>query len=139
MSEAAYPYTSGTTTKSGQCTYSLSQGIVASVSQTSVATDTNSIMAAIAQQPNAVAIEADTAYFQTYTSGILTNGTACGSTIDHAVTAVGYGNDPTYGGYYIVRNSWSASWGDQGYVNIGMANTPGICGINQYVAWTETN
>lgn len=96
-------------------------------------------MAAIAQQPQAVAIEADTAYFQTYTSGVLTNAAACGTTIDHAVTAVGYGNDPTYGGYYIVRNSWSASWGNQGYVNIGMANAPGICGINQNVAFTTTN
>ena len=46
-------------------------------------------MAAIVQQPNAVAIEADTAYFQTYTSGILTNAAACGTNIDHAVTAVG--------------------------------------------------
>lgn len=65
-------------------------------------------MTAIAQQPVAVAIEADTAYFQTYTSGVLNNATACGTNIDHAVTAVGYGMDPTYGGYYIVRNSWSA-------------------------------
>ena len=96
-------------------------------------------MIAIAQQPNAVAVEADTAYFQTYTSGILTNATACGSTIDHAITAVGYGNDPTYGGYYIVRNSWGPGWGDAGYVNIGMADAPGICGINQNVAWTITN
>jgi cathepsin L len=46
--------------------------------------------------------------------------------------------DPTYGGYYIVRNSWGAGWGNQGYVNIGMADSPGICGINQYVAYTTT-
>jgi C1A family cysteine protease len=137
--EADYPYTSGTTTKSGSCMYNSALGVVSSISQTDVLTDTTSIMTAIVQQPQAVAIEADTAYFQTYTSGILTCATCCGSTIDHAVTAVGYGNDPTYGGYYIVRNSWSASWGDQGYVNIGMADSPGICGINQYVAFTTTN
>jgi len=89
--------------------------------------------------PQAVAIEADTAYFQTYTSGILTCATCCGTTIDHAVTAIGYGMDATYGGYYIVRNSWSASWGNQGYVNIGMAANPGICGINQYVAYPSVN
>jgi C1A family cysteine protease len=139
MLESAYPYTSGTTTKSGSCTYDKTKGVVASISQTDVLTDTNSIMTAIAQQPVAVAIEADTAYFQTYTSGVLTNNAACGTTIDHAVTAVGYGMDPTYGGYYIVRNSWSASWGNQGYVNIGMADAPGICGINQNVAFTTTN
>jgi len=138
-SEASYPYTSGTTTKSGSCMYNSSLGIQAVASWSTVGTDNTSIMNAIYQQPVSVAIEADTAYFQTYTSGILTCATCCGSTIDHAVTAVGYGMDPTYGGYYIVRNSWSADWGDQGYVNIGMADTPGICGINQYVAFTTTN
>jgi C1A family cysteine protease len=129
-SEADYPYTSGTTMVSGSCMYNAALGIVNAIATTDVATDTTSIMTAIAQQPNAVAIEADTVYFQSYTSGVLTCASCCGSTIDHAVTAVGYGNDPTYGGYYIVRNSWGTSWGNQGYVNIGMADAPGICGIN---------
>jgi C1A family cysteine protease len=107
-SEADYPYTSGTTTKSGSCVYDKSKGIVGVASFTTVGTDTTSIMTAIAQQPVSVALEADTAYFQTYTSGVLTNATACGTTMDHAVEAVGYGVDPTAGGYYLVRNSWSA-------------------------------
>ena len=50
-------------------------------------------MAAIAKQPCAVAIEADTFYFQTYSSGVLTDEAACGNHIDHAVTVVGYGTD----------------------------------------------
>ncbi len=60
---------------------------------------------------------------------------ACGTNIDHAVAAVGYGVDPIAGGYYLVRNSWGTGWGDQGYVKIGQANGAGICGINQYVAY----
>lgn len=37
--------------------------------------------------------------------------------IDHVVVLTGYGND---GGldYYMIRNSWSTYWGDQGYINI---------------------
>lgn len=128
-SGSAYPYTSGTGV-TGTCKYVSSQGLVNSISQTDVGTDTTSIKTAIAQQPVAVAIEADTSYFQSYTSGVLTNAAACGSNIDHAVTAVGYGTDATYGGYYIVRNSWGTGWGSKGYVNIGQANNPGICGIN---------
>ena len=90
-------------------------------------------MTAIAAQPVAVAIEADTTTFQSYTSGIITS-SACGTNIDHAVTAVGYGVSGTTG-YYIVRNSWGTSWGQAGYVWIGQASGAGICGINQYVAY----
>ena len=96
-------------------------------------------MTAIFQQVVSVSIEADTIYFQSYQSGVLTNATACGTTLDHDVAAVGYGSDPVYGGYYIVRNSWSASWGMNGYVNIGMAPAPGVCGVNSYVGFPTTN
>jgi cathepsin L len=65
----------------------------------------------------------------------------CGTNLDHAVTAVGYGNE---GGqeYYIVRNSWSASWGEQGYIRISTnpgKDGKGICGIHQVSVWPETN
>jgi C1A family cysteine protease len=85
----------------------------------------------------AVAIDAGTAYFQTYTSGVLTNATACGTAINHAVTAIGWGNNATAGNYWIVRNSWGTAWGNAGYVYIGWG-TPGvgICAINSYVAFT---
>jgi cathepsin L len=118
--------------------YNSALGQVAVSSFVTIGTDCNSIMAAIVQKPVSVAIEADTAYFQTYTSGVLTNAAACGTTLDHAVIAVGYGTDPTYGAYFLVRNSWSASWGDQGYVKIGQAPAPGICGINQDVMMVTT-
>ena len=49
--EANYPYTSGTSMKAGSCAYVSSKGVVATTGQTSVATDTNSIMVAISQQP----------------------------------------------------------------------------------------
>jgi len=39
------------------------------------------------------------------------------STIDHAVTLVGYGIAETVK-YWLVRNSWSTYWGDVGYIKI---------------------
>jgi len=134
-SEANYPYTSGTTQKTGSCLYDSTKGIGGIVSHTTVGTTTTAIMTAIAQQPQSVSIEADTAYFQSYTSGVLTNATKCGTNLDHAVVAVGYGTDATAGGYYLVRNSWGTSWGESGYVKIGQANAPGICGINEDVEY----
>ena len=88
----------------------------------------NELKVAIAAGPVAVAIEADTFVFQFYTSGIL-NSSKCGTDLDHGVTAVGYGVDSTKGEYYIVRNSWGASWGNKGYINIAIVDGPGICGI----------
>jgi C1A family cysteine protease len=97
-------------------------------------------MAAIAKQPVSVTVEADTAVFQQYTSGIL-NSAACGTQLDHAITAVGYGTDSASGqNYYIVRNSWGASWGNQGYINIAaVEGTVGICGIQQTSVYPSTN
>jgi KDEL-tailed cysteine endopeptidase len=60
---------------------------------------------ALAAGPTLVAIDADSDVFQFYSSGIL-NSDQCGTSIDHAVSAVGYGVDPVKGEYYIVRNSW---------------------------------
>lgn len=84
---------------------------------------------AIAGKPTLVAIEADTTVFQFYSGGIL-NSASCGTDLDHAVIAIGYGVDATKGEYYVVRNSWGPTWGLKGYVNIAIKDGgPGICGI----------
>jgi len=96
-----------------------------------------SLKAAIAVGPTSVTVEADRSVFQRYTGGVL-NSAACGTQMDHAITAVGYGNLNGQD-YYIVRNSWGASWGDAGYINIAaVEGTVGICGIQQTSVWPNT-
>ena len=130
--ESLYPYTSGNGV-TGSCKYSAGSGTYYNSKQTDVSANTTAIKNAIAQQVVSVAIQADTSTFQSYTSGVITSA-ACGTNIDHAVAAVGYGTSGTTA-YYLVRNSWDSSWGDNGYVKIGQASGAGICGINQYVAY----
>ena len=126
---SSYPYTSGTGS-SGSCKTSCSS--VAHLSKCSDVkpNDQISLKGAVAQQPVSIAIEADTKYFQSYSSGILTS-TSCGTNLDHGVLIVGYGEENGIK-YWLVKNSWSTTWGDKGYVKIARSdstNDPGICGI----------
>ena len=127
--EASYPYVSGTTKTAGTC-HSCTPTTKFSACYDVTPKDQVSLKNAVAKNPVVVAIEADTRYFQSYSSGILTD-VSCGTTLDHAVEIVGYGVDNGIK-YWNVRNSWSATWGEKGYVRIARSdstNDIGICGI----------
>ena len=48
--------------------------------------------------------------------------------IDHVVQLVGYGHEPSLGmDYWIIRNSWSPDWGENGYIKLKRTSTP-ACG-----------
>lgn len=83
---------------------------------------------AVANQPISVAIEGGGRAFQLYSSGIFTG--KCGIDLDHGVNVVGYGTSQGKD-YWIVRNSWGASWGEKGYVRMerNIAAKTGKCGI----------
>ena len=128
--EDAYPYTSGTGTR-GSCQTDLAADGKVTVSTYTDVTknDAAQLKAALDKQPVSVAIEADKTAFQMYTSGVIT-GTDCGTNLDHGVLAVGYGTEDGTE-YFLVKNSWGASWGDKGYVKLGVESTDkqGVCGI----------
>jgi len=122
---SSYPYTA----KDGTC-HSCSAVAHATSCSDVKPNDQLSLKAAVAKQPVAVAIEADTKYFQSYSGGVLTS-SSCGTSLDHGVLAVGYGEENGQK-YWLVKNSWGTSWGDKGYVKIGRSestNDAGICGI----------
>lgn len=130
-SEVSYPYTSGVTKTAGTCQKCASAGVAFSSCYDVAPNDQLALKAAVAKQPVVIAIEADTRYFQSYSGGVLTDSTKCGTNLDHAVEIVGYG---TLNGidYWKVRNSWGTSWGLDGYVLIqrsSSTNDIGVCGI----------
>ena len=88
----------------------------------------DSLKTALNKQPVAVAIEADSINFQFYKEGVLTG--HCGTNLDHGVLAVGYGTDINTD-YWLVKNSWSDKWGDNGYIKLarGLNQTGDQCGI----------
>ena len=125
--EADYPYIAKSHGLFG-CAYDKSKGVVAASTYADVSHGSASqLKAALAKGPVSVAIEADQSVFQQYTGGVIT-GTDCGSSLDHGVLAVGYGTDENGVDYFTIKNSWGASWGDQGFVKVGTDN---VCGILQ--------
>lgn len=73
-----------------------------------------------------------------YYAGGVYNDAACGSKatdIDHAVLAVGWGVDEVHGEYWIIRNSWSPAWGDNGYIYISTKGN--LCGVTTMPAYVE--
>lgn len=85
---------------------------------------------AVSQQPVSVAIQADSLSFQHYQSGVFDD-YSCGTNLDHGVLIVGYGTMEDQD-YWLIKNSWGTSWGEQGYIKLARtdsANTTGICGI----------
>ena len=79
----------------------------------------------------AVSVAADQWSF--YESGIFDGDGDCGYVINHAVTAVGYGTDKNGNNYWIVRNSWGESWGENGYIRVAREKSAAEvkCGIDK--------
>lgn len=112
----------------GTCKYDKSKGESKNSGHKDVTpASKDQLKAAVAQGPVSVAIEADTLVFQFYQGGILNN-SGCGTNLDHGVLAVGYGTENGQD-YFIVKNSWGASWGEKGYIRIAAVDGNGICGI----------
>lgn len=92
--------------------------------------ETKLVQALATRGPVSVAIDASQESFHLYKEGVYDEPN-CGNSdenLDHGVLVVGYGHDNMYGDYYIVKNSWSKTWGESGYIRMAR-NKDNQCGI----------
>merc|ERR1712046_427007 len=122
-SESSYAYTGRDGSCKSSYTTAIPQGGVTGYKDIS---SESALLDAVANTgPVSVAIEADQSSFQLYCGGVMSG--SCGTNLDHGVLAVGFGTD---GGdaYWKVKNSWGASWGENGYIR--MIKGQNQCGIS---------
>eukprot|EP01132_Coremiostelium_polycephalum_P005532 gene5532-6891_t len=126
--ESAYPYTA---TQSASCEFK-PNAIGAKISNWTYVSSDETQMAAYLVQNGPLAIAADAEEWQFYSKGVFDF--PCGKVLDHGILIVGYGvessifkNKP----YWIVKNSWGATWGEAGYLRVERG--VGECGLNVFV------
>jgi len=116
---SAYPYKA----VDGTCQYNSAEAQMVITAYTAIPENNCAdLVTALQTQPIAIAVDAQT--WQFYSRGILS---LCGKTLDHGVQLVGYFEQTGQTGYYTVKNSWGASWGEQGYIQLATGNTCGLC------------
>lgn len=124
MRETDYPYVGQMNT----CSYNSALAVVSITSVNSVPRDEKSLMAAVSSKgPIAAAVDASHYSFQLYSSGIYDEPSCSSTYIDHGVGVVGYGSEGQ-SDYWIVKNSWGSSWGENGYIRMSR-NKNNQCGI----------
>jgi C1A family cysteine protease len=82
----------------------------------------NDLANALTGRPISIAVDATN--WSRYSSGVFNN---CSTRLNHGVLLVGVTDQ-----YWRVKNSWSASWGEQGFIRLARGNTCGMCNAASY-------
>lgn len=143
--EAEYPYTSGADGDTGTCkgfsplkgTKPTSYKYATPECYSSCSNQDEGTLANTMAEVGPIGICVNAAKWQNYQSGIMSK-RSCGSHrynhLDHCVQAVGFESIDSGSGYWIVKNSWTSDWGEDGYIYLQYGtNTCGVADEALYV------
>ncbi|XP_043577532.1 procathepsin L-like [Chiloscyllium plagiosum] len=85
--------------------------------------------------PISAGIDAEHRSFMLYKSGIFYEPRCSTTKLDHGILVVGYGTE-NQKPFWIVKNSWGASWGNRGYVHMAK-DMDNNCGIASNAVYPE--
>ncbi|XP_060190013.1 zingipain-2-like [Lycium barbarum] len=94
----------------------------------------SALLKVASQQPVSIGI-AVTEEFHMYQSGIYDG--SCDDQLNHAVTIIGYGTNEDGTKYWLIKNSWGTSWGENGYMKLARDTgiEGGLCGITTLASY----
>ncbi|CDW86181.1 cysteine protease [Stylonychia lemnae] len=121
--EKLYPYLG----RNKECNKTLSNdSSVPPIKQTLYKTGRHSsiMKMTLMNQPYAIGISSSSEVFRFYSSGVITS-YDCSQNIDHSVLLIGWGKTNYNLEYWIIKNQWGTSWGENGYVKV-MINNDGL-------------
>ncbi|EGC38873.1 hypothetical protein DICPUDRAFT_96752 [Dictyostelium purpureum] len=134
-SENSYPYLAVT---GDSCKFK-SGNVAAKISNFTMIPQNETQMAGYLATHGPLAIAADAAEWQFYIGGVFD--LPCGQSLDHGILIVGFSAEKNIFGhlkpYWIVKNSWGASWGEQGYLYLGKGKN--LCGVSDFVSTSTIN
>lgn len=96
------------------------------------AKESSMMKALVNRGPVAVAMDASSKTFYFYSSGVYQDNECSTKDFTHAMLVVGYGSSEGEN-YWLVKNSWGTSWGEEGYIRVARGyNTCGILSRGSY-------
>jgi len=84
----------------------------------------------ILETPLSVCVDAES--WQSYVGGVVTLKTCKSEPLDHCVQAVAINAEK---GYWVVKNQWGTSWGEEGHIRVATGNN--VCGIASLTTYVE--
>ena len=91
-----------------------------------------------AARNNIVSVAVDANTWFSYKGGII-RGSTCKNALNHGVVIVGFSVENGVK-FWIVKNSWGASWGESGYLRVEDSSDnagAGACGINMINSYVD--